>query len=237
MKLTQRQIKLLEVIINAYIASAQPISSKEIINNHMPDISSATIRNEMAQLEKLNLIEKPHTSAGRVPSINGYKYYEENILQPKLSNDIQTRLKKIFAKRDLTIDSVIDQSISIINESLRLPSVITSSQSNELLKRFDFIQIDDKTALVLLVTSSGTVNKTTLLLNDSKQLDDITICIRIFNDRLINTRISDISTKLDAIKKVIRTRVHEYEFCIQQVIDKIFNINKSVVNQNVSGTK
>jgi heat-inducible transcriptional repressor len=237
MKLTPRQIKLLEAIVDEYTHSAQPISSKEIIKKYMPSISSATIRNEMVNLEKLNLLEKTHTSSGRIPSINGYKYYEENILKPKLSINIQNRLKKIFMQRDVSIDSVINQSVSIINESLKLPSVVISSQANELLKRFDLIQIDNKTALVLLVTSSGTVNKTTLRLDNPKHLEDISTCVRIFNDRLVNTAIRDIGEKVNAIKEIIRSHVHEYEYCIQQVIEKIFDFNKSNINQNVSGTK
>jgi heat-inducible transcriptional repressor len=237
MKLTPRQIKLLGIIVDEYAYSAQPISSKEIISHHMPNVSSATIRNEMMKLEKLHLLEKTHTSSGRIPSLEGYKYYEEHILKPKVSANVLNRLKKIFSQRDLSIDSVIDQSVSIINESLQLPSVIVDSQTDELLKRFDLIQIDNKTALVLLVTSGGSVNKTTLRLDGSKQLDDISTCIRIFNDRLINTKIKDIPHKLDAIKEIIRSKVHEYEYCIQQVIEKIFSFNKSAINQNVSGTR
>ena len=107
MKLTPRQIKLLGAVVDEYTYSAQPISSKEIIKKYMPDVSSATIRNDMVALEKLNLLEKTHTSSGRIPSINGYKYYEEHILQPKISVNIQNRLKRIFSQRDVSIDSVI----------------------------------------------------------------------------------------------------------------------------------
>lgn len=237
MKLTPRQTKLLEAIVDEYTYAAEPISSKEIIKKYMPEVSSATIRNEMVHLEKLNLLEKTHTSSGRIPSVDGYKYYEENILKPKLSTNILNRLKKVFAQRDVSIDSVINQSVSIINESLKLPSVVISSQANELLKRFDLIQIDTKTALVLIVTSSGTINKTTLRLDNPKHLEDISTCVRIFNDRLVNTAIKDIDKKITAIKEIIRSRVHEYEYCIQQIIEKIFTFNKSVTNQNVSGTK
>jgi heat-inducible transcriptional repressor len=238
MKLTPRQIKLLGAIVDEYTYSAQPISSKEIIKKYMPNISSATIRNDMVVLEKLNLLEKTHTSSGRIPSINGYKYYEENILKPKLSINIQNRLKRVFAQRDISIDSVIDQSISIINESLKLPSVVISSQSDELLKRFDLIKIDDRTALVLLVTSSGSVNKTTLRLDNPIHLEDISTCVRIFNDRLIDTAIKDLNKKLSSVKEIIRTKVHEYEYCIQQVIEQIFNFNKiNNRKRNVSGTK
>jgi heat-inducible transcriptional repressor len=236
MEISNRQRQILKIIVDTYAHTAQPISSKEIIRDYLSDVSSATIRNDMATLEKLGLLEKTHTSSGRVPSIKGYKYYEANILQPKLSNNVKLRLQKVFAQRDLSIDGVINKSVSIINESFRLPSVVTSSQADELLKRFDLIQISKTKALILVVTSNGTINKNTILLKDNEQLDDIAVCIRIFNDRLVDTSIRDIPKKLDSIKEIIRSAVHEYEFCIQQIIEKIFKLDKNT-NTNVYGTK
>jgi heat-inducible transcriptional repressor len=237
MDISIRQQDILRIIVEEYAYTTLPISSKEIISKYMPDLSSATIRNEMAYLEKIGLLEKTHTSSGRIPSIDGYKYYESNILKPKLSANIKHKLEKIFAQRDVSIDGVIDQSVSIINESLKLPSVVTTEQNNELLKRFDLIQIDSHTALILLVTSSGAVNKTTIHLNDNKQLDDISICIRIFNDRLVDTAIKDVSQKIGSIKEIIRSAVHEYEFCIRQIIEKIFDFNKMPPETKVHGMK
>jgi heat-inducible transcriptional repressor len=237
MNLSKRQDEILKIIVEEYAYTTEPISSKEIIQKYMPDLSSATIRNEMALLEKYKLLEKTHTSSGRIPSIQGYKYYESNILKPKLSANIKHKLEKIFSQRDISIDSVIDQSVSIINESLKLPSVVTTEQSNELLKRFDLIQIDQHTALILLVTSSGTINKNTIHLNDNKQLDDISICVRIFNDRLVDTAIKEVPHKMESIKEIIRSAVHEYEFCIRQIIEKIFDFNKMPAKTKVHGTK
>jgi heat-inducible transcriptional repressor len=114
---------------------------------------------------------------------------------------------------------------------------VTSEQSEELLKRFDLIQIDRKTALILLVTSLGTINKNTIHLQDAKQLDDIGICVRIFNDRLVDTKIKDIPNKLESIKEIIRSAVHEYEFCIRQVIERIFDFNQTPFNTTIKGTK
>jgi heat-inducible transcriptional repressor len=158
-------------------------------------------------------------------------------LKPKLSINIKRKLEKIFSQRDISIDTVIDQSVSIINESLKLPSVVTTQQTNELLKRFDLIQIDEHTALILLVTSNGTVNKNTIHLNDNKQLDDISVCVRVFNDRLIDTAIKDVSKKIGSIKEIIRSAVHEYDFCIRQIIEKIFDFNRTPTATKVHGTK
>ena len=80
MRLTERQLNLLKVIIEEHILIAQPISSKLITKKYMKNLSSQTIRNEMNYLEKINLLQKSHASSGRIPTIQGYKYYEANIL-------------------------------------------------------------------------------------------------------------------------------------------------------------
>lgn len=238
MKLTERQIQILKLIIDCYTFSAQPVSSKEIVSKYMPDFSSATIRNEMAALEKFGMLEKTHTSSGRVPSIKGYKFYEENILKPHVSNQIKNQLSKVFVDRTQSIDTVIDQSISIMNEILKLPSVVTTFNSEDLLKRFDLIQLSNDTAMIILVTSNGMINKNTIKFDHPEQLEDIGICIRVFNDRLIDTPLSKVEPKLNSIKEIIRSKVHEYEFCIQQIIKKIFQFNQiDIPKTNVYGTK
>ena len=140
--------------------------------------------------------------------------YEENILKPHVSSQIKNQLSKVFVDRNQSIDTVIDQSVSIMNEILKLPSVVTTFNSEDLLKRFDLIQLSNDTAMIILVTSNGMINKNTIRFNHPEQLEDIGVCIRVFNDRLVDTPLSKVQPKLNSIKEIIRSRVHEYEFCI-----------------------
>ena len=78
--LTDRKKIVLKAIIEEYISTAEPVSSGAIVEKYIPDCSSATIRNEMAELEQLGYIEKPHTSAGRIPSVKGYRFYVDELL-------------------------------------------------------------------------------------------------------------------------------------------------------------
>ncbi len=235
MEITDRQKKLLKVIIDEYTISAIPVGSKVINDKYFEDLSSATIRNEMATLEKDGFLIKTHTSSGRVPSTTGYQYYEKNIMKPYIDKNIKMQLTDILSKRNNSIDDVLSQSVSIINELTNLPSVITSVVADDTLKKIDLIQIDDATALVILITSSGNVNKNIIKINSCKQIDDIAICINIFNDRLIDTPISEIKEKVDSIKNIIHSKVKEYEFIIHELVNKIFDINTKA-KTNVSGT-
>lgn len=235
-KLTKRQTEILGCIIDEYTKTAQPVGSKELVANYFNDLSSATIRQEMSYLEKVGYLKKNHTSSGRVPTTKGYEFYEANIIKPELSNNIKDRLKKIFQDRTSSIDSVIDQSVELINNIFSLPSVISVSNENDLLKKIDLIQLSSLSAIIILVTSSGLINKMTIDLQNNQQLDDIITCVQVFNEKLIDTKLSEINNKLNSIKDEIRQKVHEYEFVIQEFISKIFDF-KEVNTTNVKGVR
>lgn len=235
-KLTERQIKLLKIIVEQYINDATPVSSKEVIHTFFKDLSSATIRNEMAYLEKMGLIEKTHTSSGRVPSSLGYEYYRSEILEPTLTVDLKKKLTKIFAKRLTSIETIIDESMAVINETLHLPSVVTTGETNESLKRIDLIPIHKNMAIIIVVTSSTNIIKNTITFNEDKVLEDISTCIRIFNDRLIDTPIEKLPEKIESIKDIIKNSVENYEFIMQDLVKKIFDI-KYQYHTSVHGTK
>ena len=121
MMLTDRQLLILQVIIDDFIRSAQPVGSREFVEKEEISFSSATIRNEMADLEELGYIEKTHTSSGRVPSEKGYRYYVDHLLSPqsfKSTNELQL-IKSIFAERIYEfekIDSKISKNFIRINK-------------------------------------------------------------------------------------------------------------------------
>ena len=225
--ISKRQEELLYIIVKEYIATASPIGSKLIINKYMKNLSAATIRNDMAELEKHGYITKVHNSSGRVPSIEGYKYYEKNFNSINSDLDIQKQLRKIFANRSLSINEVIDKSVSLISETFKLPAVISEIETNILLKRIDLVHISENTAAIILITSDGNVLKNLIDFENEKQMRDVAICIRVFNDRLIDKPILEIEQEIDIIQDLIRDKVEEYEFIIEELVNRIFKFNTS----------
>lgn len=234
--LTNREQKILKIIVEQYSRNAVPVSSNEIINFFDPPLSSATIRIEMGKLEKKKLLEKTHLSSGRIPSLDGYKYYCDYILTPKINLDLKKKLKLIFDNRELSINTIIDQTTSILNENFKLPLLLTV-ESNETLKRFDLIRLSDTNALIIIIVSSGNIIKNNISIINQKQFDDIMICVRVFNDRLVDTPISQINEKLEHVKEIIRSIVNEYEFCFQKIIMRIFDANIITRQTKLVGTK
>ncbi len=224
--LTKRQEELLYIIVQEYIANAIPIGSKLIINKYMKNLSAATIRNEMACLEKAGYITKVHNSSGRVPSIEGYKYYEHNYKTVLDDHELQKKLRKIFLDRALSIDDVINKSVSLISETFKLPTVITSIEDDVLIKRIDLVPISANIATIIVITSDGNVSKNLIEFDTEKQLHDISVCIRIFNDRLIDTKISEIDEKINLIQDLIKDQVEEYEYVIEEIINRVFKFQK-----------
>lgn len=235
LKLTKRQEDILKTIIEEYTNNAIPIGSNLLINKFFNKLSSATIRNDMVILEKMNLIIKSYSCSGRTPTLLGYEYYEKYLDKNIISDEIRVQLKDILSKRSLSIDETISLSIDIINEATSLPSVVTKIVKNDLLKKIDLVRIDFNKALIILITSNGEISKKEIELDEKTSIDDIIICVNIFNDRLVDTPMNEIKDKVVILEKIIKTKIKSHEFIIQDLIIKIFD-NLSLTKHTVSGS-
>ncbi|AHI53700.1 heat-inducible transcription repressor [Spiroplasma sabaudiense Ar-1343] len=227
--LTKRQEKILKIIIEEYIRSAQPVGSKKILELINIDVSSATIRNEGAILEEKGFLEKEHTSSGRVPSTIGYRYFVDNLMSKENTDDIKIRLSKIFEQRNANIVDVLDQSCKILSEMTNLASVVTTTPDNgeALLRKAELIPISNESAAVIFALSNGIVeNKVFNLENIS--LEDLQTCINLFNERLVETKIKDLDVKVEAIRPILQQQVKKYEFVLQTFLNVILHNTSSV---------
>lgn len=236
-EISKRQSRILSAIVEEHIKTGEPVGSKFLMKKYFTDLSSATIRNEMSFLEECNLLEKAHISSGRIPTNHGFKYYQENLVKPFVSQKIKNDLYRILHTRNILIDKVINESVKLIQNVINLPSVVTIYDENELLKKIDLVAIDRQNALVILVTSSGNIIRHQIVYNHQRIFNDIAICIRIFNDRLIDTPLVQLSEKVNQIVPLIKIKVIEYEYIIQEIVLKIFQNSENFVQSNVYGKK
>ena len=130
--LTDRQLLILQVIVDDFIQFAQPVGSRSLAKKEEISFSSATIRNEMADLEELGFIEKTHTSSGRIPSEKGYRYYVDHLLSPqKLDHqDIHT-IKSIFAERIYEMEKIVQKSAKILSELTNYTAIVLGPEVRE----------------------------------------------------------------------------------------------------------
>ena len=210
--LNERQRLLLKEIVESYIKDAKPVGSKALTDKLK--VSSATIRNEMSELEELGYLEKTHISSGRVPSTEGYKYYVDNIMKPKeLNGEDILKLQTIFSNNELALSDAIKECMSIISEITNYTSIVLGKDSDfNTLKQLNIIPIDDKRVVALVVVSNGHVENKQVVIPDGIDINEVVKTSEIINKHLIGTPISEVSEKLEfEIKPRIAAMIKQYE--------------------------
>lgn len=159
-ELNDRKRTILKSIIDDYIQSAQPVGSRAIARKHELGLGSATIRNEMADLEELGYITQPHTSAGRVPSDKGYRFYVENLMQlQNLAQAEMALIKDAMESKIEELGQLIKRASIIISEITGYTSVIMAPQlSGSIIKSVQLIYVDDRKSLVVVIVNEGIVH-------------------------------------------------------------------------------
>ncbi len=222
-----RKLKILQVIIDDFIRTAQPVGSRTLAKKYGLGISSATIRNEMADLEDLGLLTQPHTSAGRVPSEEGYRLYVDTIMQNK-KLDIQQKdlIRKLLLHRVIEIDDVIAQTTSIMAEMTGLVSLVSLPQfKKSKLENMKLIKVTDSKVMLILVSNSGIVKNLTLALSDINQrvLDMISDTLL---QKLHGTPIEEITPKkIHNIKKELVEYADLIEYLVPLLRDTLREID------------
>lgn len=164
MELTERKKKVLRTVVDLYIRTAEPVGSKAIAAMPDMDYSSATIRNELADLTALGLLEQPHTSAGRVPSPAGYRLYVDELMQDyRLSLDETKNLSQSMELKMQEFDKMLGQVGKLVSQATDLPAyVVASRQNHATVKRFELI-LADAGSVILVVMFTGDVVKNKLI--------------------------------------------------------------------------
>ncbi|MBP3633754.1 MAG: heat-inducible transcription repressor HrcA [Oscillospiraceae bacterium] len=164
MELTERKKKILRAIVENYIQTAEPVGSKVLSAMPGMDCSSATIRNEMADLTQMGLLEQPHTSAGRIPSPAGYRLYVDELMQDyRLSVDETQSLNQAMELKLQEVDKVISQVSKMVSKMTNLPAMAMTAAANApTVKRFDLIMAGEG-SFILVIMTSGDVVKNRLI--------------------------------------------------------------------------
>jgi len=169
MELTERKKKILRAIIESYIATAEPVGSKAIAEALDTAVSSATIRNEMADLESMGYLEKPHTSAGRVPSHMGYRLYVNELMEAhQLDAQETARINDALHLKMAEMDRVIDQAGKLVSQLTQYPAFSLATAAQRVtIRRFDLLMVEHNAFIIVVMTDNNTVrNKLVRLPSD-----------------------------------------------------------------------
>jgi len=210
--LNDRQKDLLKLIVEGYIKTAHPIGSKALCDRL--NVSSATIRNEMAYLEDIGLLEKTHISSGRVPSEKGYRYYVDNIMKPKeLTGDDMLRLQTIFKNNALMVDDYITKSMEIVSEMTNLTAIVLGKSSKEnCVSKVEVVPVNENNLIAIVVTDKGHVEHRSLTIYEKVSINDIKQTVDLINKMIIGTKLNEVSQVLEyEVKPIIAGYVKQHE--------------------------
>lgn len=159
MELSERKKRILRAVINNYIETAEPVGSKAIAENAGLGLSSATIRNEMAELKNLGYLEQPHTSAGRVPTPLGYRVYVNELMERhRLSLEETEAINEGLKNKIKQLDSLLSDAGQLVSTMTAYPAYSVSSLSHKLTaKRFELVYVDELTFVAVVILSDNTV--------------------------------------------------------------------------------
>lgn len=157
MELSPRKEKILAAVVESYIKTGEPVGSKSIMA--LLSVSSATIRNEMAELSALGYLEQPHTSAGRIPTNEGYRYYVDHLMGVRhLDESVKHRIEAGVSVKNASPEAILARASEFLADMTECAAVSTTpSGENATIKRVEFVPVGTRTGMIVLLTSTGLI--------------------------------------------------------------------------------
>jgi len=198
MELGERKLRILQAIIDDYITTAVPVGSRTISKKHSMGLSSATIRNEMSDLEDLGYLAQPHTSAGRIPSDKAYRLYVDQLMKVKeLSQTDAARIKRYFNRRMGEVEEVIQQTARVLSDMTNYTSIVLAPQFERVvIQRVQLVPISLGAALVVIATDSGILKDAIIRVPDGIDGDYLNRISNMLSEKLMGRTLEDISMNL-----------------------------------------
>lgn len=233
MELNERKRQILRAIVDDYIRTAEPVGSSYILNKHNLGISSATIRNEMAYLEEMGYLDKPHTSAGRVPSSLGYRAYVDELMQRyTLTVSEIEKMRSSLKKSYLELGNILkDISNTVAHLTNYTTLVSTPYVMTNKIKSIRLVPLDEKSFVMIVVNSGGIVKNTTIAL---KSNIDLSLLERLGNYLNHTFCEKDISTITESFIDEQKSMIPLSDELINPVFGFLTDVIKSLVGFEVS---
>lgn len=219
MELTDRKKQILKVVVESYIETAEPVGSKAIAEKMASRVSSATIRNELADLEELGYLEKPHTSAGRIPSPKGYRLYVNELMEKHALSLTETeKINAAMQVKMAELDQVISKAGQMVSTFVDYPTFAAADHKERItVKRFELIPVDDGSFIAVVMLTDSRVKSQVLPLQlpvDKEELPPISHLLNTHFTAItaseMNTRLMNLSDQVTGQWFLLISRVVEY---------------------------
>ena len=201
MEMDERKLRILQAIIDDYILTGVPVGSRTISKKYDMGLSSATIRNEMSDLEELGFLDQPHVSAGRIPSAKAYRLYVDTLLKTgKIPDDSEASLRSHFSGRIHQMEDVIDHAAQVISSLTHYTAVVLSPKGVQpRIQTIQLVPVNEDTALVVIVTDQGMVRDSVIRVGRQMDSDTLYAISRALTAELRGSTLQEACEKMPSI--------------------------------------
>ncbi len=226
--LSERKKRILQAIVEEYINTAEPVSSASITNDYNLNCSSATIRNDMAELEEFGYLEKPHTSAGRIPSAKGYRFYvDELINEEDISLDEIQYIKEKLETKINEIEDLTRIATNTLSEITHYTTVAIGPKANtQNIEDIKFVVLGNRVLMAVILTDGGAIKESIIKFNEDITESQVETLNFIFNNKLRGKPLGKIDKPME---EYILSEMNYQVSVIKPIIEQI---NKAVNEQN-----
>jgi len=202
MELTERKKRILRAIVETYVATAEPVGSKAVAQRAGLDVSTATVRNEMADLTELGLLEQPHTSAGRIPSPAGYRLYVNELMdRQQLSFQETERINQALNLKMEELDRVIDRAGKVLSQISDYPVfTVAAAREKVTVKRFDLLMVEENAFIAVVMTDNSVVKNKLIRMPDQISDTQLQLLSAVLNSSFVGLSHSEMEQTLDKME-------------------------------------
>jgi len=226
-----RKLKILTAIVDEYITTGEPVGSKAIM--HRINASSATIRNEMAELEKQGYLEQPHTSAGRIPTYNGFRLYVDSLMETNpLSEDEKAQLDAMIPASAVTEEELVNSASMALAELTKCASVVASQAPKfSLISKVEVIPTGKRMYVILMITSNGTIKNKVCRLEFDLTHEQLEFFDNYLQKNLQGVEIDKLN---DSMFNELTAAMGTYMMSLSPLMSELLELSKEFSSQEVS---
>ena len=217
--LEPRAAELLKLLVERYIHDGQPVGSRTLSRMASLGVSSATIRNVMADLDELGFVASPHTSAGRVPTTRGYRYFVDSLLAPEqLSSDVYSSLAEELRPHDRSPDALVQAASSLLSSMSHMAGVVTVPRRNlAVLRRIEFLPLSERRVLAILVVNQREVQNRIISVDRDYGADELERFANALNERFAGR-------ELASLRRILQDEVVDAQSRVNQTLRDAVNM-------------
>lgn len=198
--LDDRRTAVLQALVEEYISTGQPVSSTTVLERSGLNVSSATIRNDLSRLESYGFVEQPYTSAGRIPTPQGYRFYVDHARPGRLQVATRSRIEAFFTEMHREVSRLLKETSGLLSDISHYPAVVIGPGfAGESVRAFHLVPLADTVVLAVVISASGRVSQNVVSLSQTPNGKDLAEAETLLGRALDNTPIAAAVEKVDAL--------------------------------------